>query len=105
MHEILLDTLPDLVSHPTKGPEPLNVLQANVRGEGPWIGTDHPESNRLQNFGLVLMPRPRCYCVFPLEITRNKRADERTRTADLISLRVISHVLQRFAKVFCAPVC
>ena len=31
-------------------------------------------------------------------VRRVRRADERTRTADLISLRVIYHALQRFAQ-------
>jgi hypothetical protein len=35
--------------------------------------------------------------VFP-QTARKLRADDRTRTADLVSLRVINHALQRFAK-------
>ena len=40
----------------------------------------------------------RC-AAFSLQIERKKRADERTRTADLISLRGIIHALQGFAEV------
>jgi hypothetical protein len=35
---------------------------------------------------------------FSLQIARNRRADERTRTADLLQLRVISQALQGFAQ-------
>jgi hypothetical protein len=35
---------------------------------------------------------------FYLQIARKKRADERTRSADLISLRVCGQVLQGFAR-------
>ena len=34
----------------------------------------------------------------PLQIVRQKRADERTRTADLVSLRVIHQALQGLAR-------
>src|SRR5215203_4528903 len=46
---------------------------------------------------LALAPRPLYVPEFYLQNARKKRADERTRTADLISLRVIHHALQRFA--------
>ena len=46
----------------------------------------------------ALVPRPLWIPEFFLQIARKQRADERTRTADLISLQVISHALQGFAR-------
>jgi hypothetical protein len=52
VQEILLDTLPDLVSQPTKDPEPLNGTQANVRGEGPGIGLERVMNSIRNGLGM-----------------------------------------------------
>src|SRR5215204_5285954 len=45
----------------------------------------------------AMVPRPLWIPEFFLQIARKQRADERTRTADLLQLRVISQALQGFA--------
>jgi hypothetical protein len=51
-------------------------------------------SNGLQYSSSDSMPEPWCVYAFYLQHSEKRRAEERTRTADLISLRVISRVLQ-----------
>ena len=51
----------------------------------------------------AMVPRPLWLPELYLQIERKKRADERTRTADLTSLRVSSQALQRVARVCKSP--
>ena len=52
----------------------------------------------------VLCRRLRLALRFTCKLKETTRADERTRTADLLQLRVISHVLQRFAQACKCPI-
>jgi len=51
--------------------------------------------NGLQYSGSGSMPDPWCACVFSLQRAREQRADERTRTADLLITSVRSVVAER----------
>jgi Transposase, Mutator family len=55
-------------------------------------------STGLQYIGPAFMIRHCSYSAFYLQMSENQRADERTRTADLISLRVIGQGLQGVAQ-------
>jgi hypothetical protein len=55
-------------------------------------------STGLQYIGPAFMIRHCSYSAFYLQMSEKHRADERTRTADLLHLRVITHALLGFAQ-------